>query len=350
MNETFDFLTLALLPGIGPRQVRELASRAPLRDILCRPGDHADLIPEPARARLAGDEARREAEAELSGARALGARILGRDEPDYPPLLRETFDPPPVLYVRGHLVRGEGQTCVGMVGSRSASSPGVALARAMARDLAGAGAAIVSGLARGIDSAAHRGALDAKGRTLAILGSALDRLYPAENASLAAAIEARGAVVSEFRLGTPPAPGNFPRRNRVIAGWGRALVVVEAGARSGTLWTVRAALDEGRDVMAVPGHPSHPGGEGVNRLIRDGAVLVRDAADVAQELGLALPRADPEVAAGDLLGLLRRDVPQSLEQLQQRSGKPIPELLARLSELEIGACVRRLPGAVYVRT
>jgi DNA processing protein len=185
---------------------------------------------------------------------------------------------------------------------------------------------------------------------VAVLGSGLARPYPAEHAPLADAIVAGGgAVVSEFPPQAAPLPRNFPQRNRVIAGWGRAVVVVEAGTRSGALGTARAALDEGRDVMAVPGHPSEPGFEGSNRLLRDGAVLVRDAADVAEEIGLPLRRAGVTSGADPVLHLLRRDAPASLDELLARSGRPLPELLVRLAELELVQRVRRLPGALYVR-
>jgi DNA processing protein len=219
----------------------------------------------------------------------------------------------------------------------------------LARDLAAGGATIVSGLARGIDTAAHRGALEAEGRTVAVLGSALDRLYPRENEALASAIAEKGAVVSEFPLGTVAAPGHFPRRNRVLAGWGRGVVVVEAALRSGALVTARIALDEGREVMAVPGHPSHSNSAGTNQLLVDGAPLVRDAADVARELGWPTPHPASERAADAVLAVLRPGAPASLEEIQERSGRPTAELLARLTELEMAERVRRLPGALFVR-
>ena len=209
---------------------------------------------------------------------------------------------------------------------------------------------MVSGLARGIDTAAHNGALDAGGRTVAVLGSGLDRIYPSQNAELAARIVEKGAVVSEFPLGTSPLPFHFPRRNRVIAGFGRATVVAEAAERSGALVTARCALDEGREVMAVPGHPSLPTSGGCNALIRDGAALVRNAADVLAELGLAAAAAGAEEPVDDaVLLVMKRDVPTSLEELQVRSGRAVPELLQRLSLLEVGDKVRRLPGPLFVR-
>jgi DNA processing protein len=298
---------------------------------------------------LRSGEARRRAEDEQRRADALGVRIVGCGEPDYPLLLTEIFDPPPVLYVRGRLEADEGARSVAVVGARAATPAGRALARAMSRELAAAGATIVSGLARGIDTAAHQGALDASGRTVAVLGCGLDRVYPPENAALARAIEADGAIVSEFPLATPPLPHHFPQRNRLIAGWSRGVVVVEAARRSGALNTARTAADEGRDVMAVPGHPSQAAWEGTNQLLRDGAALVRDARDVAAELGVELPTPGTQPIQDPLLAALRRDAPLSLEALQARSGLETPELLARLSRLELRDEVRRLPGALFVR-
>jgi DNA processing protein len=349
MDATTDLLTLALVPGLGPHAARELAARGPLAEALARPGEHSDLLGAPALEALRSGSARREAEAESRRAAALGIRIVGRDEADFPAWLRRVYAPPPVLWVRGTLVGGEGEQAVAVGGSRAATGLGLAFARGLARDLASAGVTIVSGLARGIDTAAHQGALDGRGRTVAVLGSGLDRLYPPENAALARAIGAAGAVVSEFPLGTSPWKGNFPRRNRVIAGWARATVVVEAGARSGALSTARAALDEGRDVMAVPGHPSQPAAEGANALLRDGAALVRGAGDVLAELGLVAPGQGAGVPPDALLAALARDVPAGVDEIQARSGLAVSALLARLAELELGGAVVRLPGALFVR-
>jgi DNA processing protein len=350
MDTTLDHLTLALLPGLLPRAARALRARGRLGDCLARPDEHADLLSEAARTALRTGEARRRAEEEASRAAARGIRVADLDAPDYPAWLRRTYDPPPVLFVRGKLVAGEGELAVALVGSRVATPSGLAFARALASDLAEAGVVVVSGLARGIDTAAHAGALDARGRTVAVLGAGLDRLYPEENAALARGIETDGAIVSEFPLGTRPWKGNFPRRNRVIAGWGRAVVVVEAGAKSGALITARAALEEGREVMAVPGHPSQSTAEGTNALLRDGAALVRGAKDVLAELGLEAKAVAPVEAEDDVLATLRRDAPRSVEEIQGLCGLALPELLSRLSELELHARVRRLPGSLFVRS
>jgi len=354
VDATFDLLTLALLPATPPRAAREILLRGPLAETLESPGAHADLLGPAPLAALRSGAARLAAEAELRRAAGLGVRIVGRDERDYPPWLRRVHAPPPVLWVRGSLVEGEGEEAVAVVGARAATGLGLAFARGLSRDLAAAGLTVVSGLARGIDTLAHRGALDARGRTVAVLGSGLDRLYPEENEPLARVIEKDGAVVSEFPLGTGPWKQNFPRRNRVIAGWGRGVVVVEAGAKSGALSTARAAADEGRDVMAVPGHPSQPGAEGTNGLLRDGAALVRGAEDVLAEMGVPAQREAPRcvagrVAADPVLSVLPPGDAASIDDIQARCGLALPALLARLAELEIAGAVARVPGALFVR-
>lgn len=324
-------------------------SRVPLTQGLARPDEHADIFTRPALDQLRSGEARRRAERELVQARERGIRIVGVGEPDYPEWLARIYDPPLVLYVRGSLLPGEGERSLAVVGSRAVTPQGAALTRAMARDLALAGLTVVSGLARGTDTAAHRGALDGKGRTVAVLGSGLDRVYPPENADLAEAVARDGAVVSEFPFGTNPEPGHFPRRNRILAGWGRAVVVVEAGHKSGALITARLALEEGREVMAVPGHPSQPGAQGTNQLIRDGAALVRNGADVASEMGYPVLTPQPEQRGEGLLAHLHSEEPRGLDEIQQRSGLAVPDLLHQLSELELGAQVRRLPGTLFLR-
>jgi DNA processing protein len=354
MEQTIlDRLTLSQLPGLGPRGRRALLAGGRLGETLAHPDAHEGALPEAARARLRSGEARRFAEAEQTRAEARGIRLIGLGEPDYPAWLGQTFDPPPALYVQGTLVPGEGDRSVALVGSRAATPQGLAFARVLARDLAEAGLTVVSGLARGIDAAAHRGALDAGGRTVAVLGSGLARVYPRENQELALSIVRRqGAVVSEFPLHAAPAKGNFPRRNRVIAGWGRGVVVVEAGEKSGALITAREAQDEGREVMAVPGHPTWPGASGANALLRSGAAVIRNAGDVLEELRRAPWRAvEKEKDMGDdVLAALRRDAPSSVEQIAARCGQELPSLLARLGELELAQRVRRLPGPLFVRS
>ncbi len=351
LDTPFELLTFALLPGLGPRKIVELRALGTLGAIAKAPESARGILPVEAIKRLRTGDAHRAAEAERQRAEALGLRLVGLDEADYPALLRQIFDPPSVLYVRGSLASCRPEApAIAIVGARGASPQGASLARTIARDLAAAGVVIVSGLARGIDTAAHHGALDAGGLTLAIQGRGMDGIYPAENAKLAAAIVAAGgAVLAECPLGIGPLAENFPRRNRIIAGLTQATIVVEATRRSGALITARVALDEGRDVMAVPGHPSDERSCGPNALIRDGALLVRDAADVAAELAIELRAPEAALSADAVLDALRPDVPASLEDLAARSGLKVPELLARLTEFEMGAKVRRLPGPLFVR-
>jgi DNA processing protein len=320
--------------------------------VLAHPEEFEDLLGDKAAQGLARDGGRQAAEEELARAAARGFRIVGLDDPGYPVLLRRTFDPPPVLYVMGCLEADPPVTArVAVVGSRGATPAGRAFARALCADLASAGMEVVSGLARGIDGEAHRGALDARGRTVAVLGSALDRIYPPEHRGLAAQIAREGgAVISEFGLGTGPEPHHFPRRNRILAGLAQAVLVVEAAEKSGALGTARMAAEEGRDILAVPGRPTDPLSAGANALLRDGAGLVRSAADVAEALGLVIPiTTEPPASGDDILDTLRRDRPMALEELHSLCGRPIPELLSRLSILEIEARVRRVPGPAYVR-
>jgi DNA processing protein len=326
--------------------IAQLAARAPLSEVLAHPDEHSDLVSEPGLALLRTGQAAARAEKERADAARLGISVVALGDPLYPALLGRIFDPPLVLYVRGTLVAEE--LAVAVVGARAASTAGKALARAMGRDLAAWGATVVSGLARGIDTAAHEGALDGGGRTVAVLGCGIDRVYPPENEQLAGRVASAGALVSEFALGTPPLPDHFPRRNRVIAGWSQAVVVVEAAVRSGALNTARCAADEGRDVLAVPGHPTMAGSAGTNQLIRDGAGLVRNAVDVAQELGLLVPAGAPP-ASDRLLAALSGDAPVTLDELRVSSGLETGPLLARLTELELRDVVRRLPGPTFVR-
>ncbi|HET7292580.1 MAG TPA: DNA-processing protein DprA [Vicinamibacteria bacterium] len=289
------------------------------------------------------DEARRAA--------ALGLRLVSLVDASYPEPLRRAPDPPLVLYLRGELEACCALPLVAIVGSRAASPRGKRLAFALGRDLAQAGVGVVSGLARGIDTAAHEGTLAAGGRTIAVQGRGLDGIYPPENAALAARlVQMGGALLSEFALGVGPRPGHFPRRNRILAGLVRAVVVVEAAEKSGALVTARLALDAGRDVLAVPGHPMDDWAKGTNALIKDGAGLVRDARDVLAEIGLHAKPMPAESSVDPVLAALPVDQPMTVEELARGSGTPVPALLARLTELEIAGHVLRLPGSVFVRS
>jgi DNA processing protein len=297
------------------------------------------------------ETARTRAREEAARASRLGLRLVSLVDPDYPEPLRRGPDPPLVLYVRGDLPRASCPPLVAIVGSRAASPRGKRMAFALGRDLARAGVGVVSGLARGIDTAAHEGALAGGGRTIAVQGRGLDGVYPAENTALAERlVVAGGALVSEFALGVGPRPGHFPRRNRILAGLVEAVVVVEAAEKSGALVTARLALDAGRDVLAVPGHPMDAWAAGTNALIKDGAGLVRHAVDVLSEIGIAPEAAPaPSPSTDPVLAALPADQPVTLEELAERFAGPFPALLTRLTELEIEGRVARLPGPIFVR-
>jgi DNA processing protein len=258
----------------------------------------------------------------------------------YPGLLAELVDAPPLLFIAGDPTLLE-QPQLAMVGSRRASRPGLDTAQSFARSLAGGGFVITSGLALGIDGAAHQGALDANGKTVAVLGTGLQCLYPARHKALAAAIvEQGGALVSELPLDCPPQAGNFPRRNRIISGLSVGVLVVEASPSSGSLITARLAAEQGREVYAIPGSIHHPGARGCHQLIREGATLVESIEDILQALrGWQVQRptdvARPsEPISHPLLALLHA-APHSSEALVAASGWPLAEVLAALTELEL---------------
>jgi DNA processing protein len=269
----------------------------------------------------------------------------------YPAALTTIADPPPVLWTRGH-VELLSARAVAIVGSRAASPYGLAVAEQLAADLAAAGLVIVSGLARGVDSAAHRGALAAGGVTIAVLGSGVDVIYPAEHAALAAAIDATGAVIGELVPGTRPHPRFFPLRNRIISGLSRAVVVIEAGEKSGSLITARCALDQGRDVLAVPGNVLSGRNRGAHALLRDGAKIVESADDILEELGMCRPQtAEGQPQEDDpVLACLVPGEACDLDEISERSGQTPPRLLPRLFELELAGKVRRVGGGRFIRT
>lgn len=270
------------------------------------------------------------AEREISLARAKGIKILAFDNPEYPQKLRELEDAPPFLYVKGRTDILNRSPAVSVVGARNASINGRKLASRIAYDLTGAGVLIVSGMARGIDAASHKGAmyaLEQNGPTVAVLGTGADIVYPAENFSLYEQIAAQGAVISEFPLGTEAQSGNFPRRNRIVSALADAVLVVEAGIHSGSLITARLALEQGRDVFAVPGSPVEARAAGPNKLIRDGAFLAEGAEDILNGLNLArcrkikppLPVAAEDLFAKPLDKVENNvDIPQQSDQTEKK--------------------------------
>ena len=277
--------------------------------------------------------------------------ILPWSDSRYPAWLRMVPDPPPVLWVRGDLSVLE-QPSVAIVGSRGASQYAKTIARTLAAGLAHAGLVITSGMARGVDAAAHAGCLDAGGRTIGVLGTGVDVIYPAEHAALTERVIRSGLLVSEFEPGERPYAWHFPRRNRIISGLSRAVVVVEASEKSGSLITARMALEQGRDVMAVPGSVLYGRNRGAHALIKDGAMPVEDAADILDALGYPGQAGEPAQEPGGVLEeALVEAGPEGLDldSLSKAAGMEADAVLAALTALEIDGRIERLTGGRYVR-
>jgi DNA processing protein len=373
-----DWVALNMTPGIGPRAAAKLlerfgsaeavysATRAELEKIR--------LLPEATDSIIARDM-HKKAETEIENVHKLGGDILVLDDGFYPSLLREIYDPPITLYVKGAWSECLDQPCVAIVGSRKCSTYGQNAAVMLARDLAQRGVTIVSGFARGIDAAAHRGAIEGAGRTVAVLGTGIDEIYPRDHKKLADEIlSADGAMVSQFPLATPPVSENFPYRNRIISGLSLGVVVVEAAESSGSLITARLAIEQNREVFAVPGNITSRNSFGTNYLIKGaGAKLVQQWQDVAAELPpqIAAKLLPPplgekkkEKSVADQLAmvpqgltgfeqsvfkLLSADNPAHIDVLVDKSRLGISDLTAALLTLEMRDLVRALPGKCFVR-
>jgi DNA processing protein len=378
-QELLASLRLHLASGIGPRTFAALVERfgsaqaaaeAPASALAEVPfidpkaeSDEVRVIGPRAAQRFREAIASADPEAELAKAQAAGVTILVRGRPDYPIALGYLTDAPPVLYVKGAILQEDAQA-MAIVGMRKCSLYGEEQASRLAGGLARAGFTIVSGLARGIDSAAHKAALAAGGRTLAVLGNGLSTVYPPENKRLADAVVEHGALVSEFAMGIGPVAENFPRRNRILAALSLGVIVVEAGRQSGSLITARLAAELGKEVFAVPNRVDAPGAAGSHALIRDGAKLIESVADVLDEfpdLGLeAAPGEDaPQQATLNLKANLSPEEarlvevlngePQALDALAERAGLPAARVSGALTLLELKGFVRSLPGGRFVR-
>lgn len=309
---------------------------------------------------------------EIASVEATGVRLVSFEDAEYPGRLREIPDPPPVLFVRGR-IQDEDERAIAVIGSRKSSSYGVSVCGRLVRALVDHGFSIVSGMAKGVDAAAHWAALDSGGRTLAVLGTGVDVVYPKANRKLFETILDRGALLSEFLPRTEPFAKNFPRRNRIISGMALGVLVVEAAERSGTMITVRTALEQGREVFAVPGDVRSPVSRGTHRLIKEGAKLVEGIEDILEEFPLpgrggfflnqgvcsrvSVPSDSPEQASREggtaeeetLMGHLS-DEGTCVDVLIERTGWPSEKMATLLTELELLGRVRRLPGSRYLRT
>jgi DNA processing protein len=364
MNPTEACIALNMLPTIGPVWLRKLlevfrepqqilgAKRNELRKVEGIGNEVADQI--------SSWESIVDLAAELARVRDFGATVITQESPVYPKSLREIHAPPIVLYILGELNERD-QHAIGIIGARRTTHYGLESAKKLAYQLAYSGLTVISGLARGIDTAAHQGALAAKGRTIAVIGSGLAKLYPQENAALAEKIQSgNGAIVSEFSMEIEPDRQTFPMRNRIISGWSHGILVVEAGLNSGALITAAQALEQGRSVYAVPGHINAPSALGSNRLIQQGAKLVMDASDVLDDLQILLPetKPSPEAAARPLPELSEdeRRVYEAIEATET----PIDEIAAKcdlpsaivsssLLRLELKRLVKQLPGKYFVK-
>ncbi len=358
-HELASWLRLTLIPGIGGEARRALLNTFGLPHAIFAASQHAlSAIIDPALAeRLLRHECASEIETALEWEAQPGNRLLTLADADYPQNLLTADDPPVLLYAKGNTAMLN-RPMLAVVGSRNATAQGLRDAEAFARALGDAGLTIVSGLALGIDAAAHRGALATAAGTVAVIGTGADRLYPARNEALARNIAEQGAVLSEFPLGTPALASNFPRRNRIIAGLGLGCLVVEAAPRSGSLITARLAAESGREIFAIPGSIHSPLSRGCHQLIRQGAKLVESAQDILEELRwgsspvTTLAPGQPSAPGNDseeqVLAFLG-NAPCALDTLSARSGLTPADLLAMLLPMELAGRVAQLPGGLYQR-
>ncbi|MCX6966328.1 MAG: DNA-processing protein DprA [Verrucomicrobia bacterium] len=362
MTETEACIALNMVPKLGPVRLRRLLDvfGTPQRILLAKANELRGVEgigPEIADA-VAHWETHVDLSAELARIAEFGAHVITQADPVYPPLLREIHNPPIVLYVWGELLEKD-RHALGIVGSRKTSHYGLESAKKLSYQLAYAGLTIVSGLARGIDTAAHQGALAAKGRTVAVLGSGLLNLYPAENQALAEKIAASGAVVTEFPMCVAPDVQTFPQRNRIVSGWSDGLLVVEAGLKSGALITAGQAAEQGRSVFAVPGQIDKNTSAGSNRLIQQGAKLVMGAADILDDLQILLPEkphleqspartvefTGNERAVYDAIS----EGETAIDTIITKSGLPPGAVSSTLLALEMKRLVKQLPGQHFVK-
>ena len=364
------YITLNMIDGVGPIRVRALLDRfhEPQGILAASKSElmQVEGVGEEVARSIASWHDRLDIDAELQRIEKAGVRVVTRDDADYPKNLREIYDPPVVLYVKGTLSERDA-LAMSIVGSRRTTLYGQEMARKLAFQLARVGVTVVSGLARGIDTAAHTGALQAKGRTVAVIGCGIDIAYPAENKKLMDEIvEKGGAVVTEFPFGVKPDRQNFPMRNRIISGWSLGTVVVEANLKSGALITAGQAAEQGRQVFAVPGRADSILSRGTNKLIKDGAKLTEDVEDILGEFEYLLPKRSTEQAESSPSGggtkpalRLSETEEKVMAQLGQEetaiddiiraSGLTTACVSATLLALEMKRLVRQLPGKQYVR-
>ncbi len=350
------WLRFASVPSLGPASQRKLLSvfGSPQDVFAASRADLLRVVNNAAASALQTGPDEQVVQTALAWLRESGNHLLTIADPRYPSALLEIADPPLLLFAKGRLELLR-QPALAVVGSRSASAGGARDAQSFSQVLSDAGLTIVSGLALGIDAAAHRGGLAGASSSIGVVGTGLDKVYPARNRQLAHQLAEEGVLLSEFPLGTPPLPGNFPRRNRVISGLSRGVLVIEAALRSGSLITARQALDQGREVYAIPGSIHSPVAKGCHWLIKQGAKLVETAQDVLEELSMAVPpvesaRDAPQLdpAAATLLSSLGFE-PIDLDTICERAGIAASVGATLLLNLELAGCVERLPGGLFQR-
>ena len=350
-----------MIDGLGPHRLNTLVKTfgsaqkawfAPEHDLLSLPKFPRKIIKD-----IVEKRNRLDPQEEIEKLHQAGIKIVFADEPEYPPRLLEIFDPPGILYARG-LPEVLKKPMFAVVGARRASYYGLTVATRIARELAEAGLCVVSGMARGIDSAAHRGALEAGLPTAAVLGCGVDVVYPKENKKVMDEIITKGIVISEFPPGVKPVAGNFPQRNRIISGLAEGVLVIEAAAQSGSLITADFALEQGRDVFAVPGQVTNRLNRGAHGLIKQGAKLVEEAGDILEELGhqVVLRPPSPGNEKKSLTQNEKKvyniilDNPVNSETIIDKTGLKSSEVLSVLLVMEMKGLVKQLPGQRYVRT
>ena len=370
LDASLDWLSLAMTPGLGSRLtgklLRQFGSPGHIFQASLTELEACQLPAAPAQA-IRAKRSHKDAEAELAQVRKVGCRLINWDEPEYPQRLLEIYDPPPLLYARGD-VAALNRHSISMVGTRRPTPYGNQIAERLGRDLAERGLAIVSGMARGIDSSAHQGACKAtRGAAIGVLGTGIDVVYPKENKKLFSEVEKRGVLISEFPLGTHPAPENFPVRNRVVAGISLGAVVVQGAQYSGSLITARLAMEFGREVYGVPGNVTVDVSFAPNQMIKQGAKLVTSWEDVVEELPTEIraqlfpvehsTRAERaslfenalSPVEARIFGLLNTDEATQVDELVEKSELNSSEVLAALCEMEMRGIVRQLPGKQFLK-
>ena len=363
VEEIFYWLALSLIPGVGSTLIKRLVDQfdnpeavfqAPMKELLRIEG-----LGEKVALEIRKGPLEKTVERELSLLKEVGGTILTLKDDAYPKRLRDIYDPPAVLYVRGELKK-EDDLAVSIVGSRKTSPYGRGITDRVSQELARHGVTIVSGMARGIDSLAHWGAISAGGRTIAVLGCGVDVIYPSENRNLFKKIIDCGAVLSEFRMGSPPEAGHFPKRNRIISGLSLGVVVVEASTKSGSLLTAGYALEQGREVFAVPGNVGFEGSRGTNRLIKEGAKMVESSEDILEEI---LPQWRREEGTTQKVESPGRDLPEQerilfellgetplhIDAIIQESGFEPGTVSSLLLNLELKGFISQWPGKCFSR-